>query len=223
MFDLKWTTLMLHSHGIPIDCLSSNSPDKCTSRFGSYTVTKAYYSPETYAQAQPTNVELDAWKGITHSLLDIGRDGCASIIVPDVLADSYAISPFDHGQYCVLHETQANEDGLYAKGWGLMIVPSNSSSTALPNVHISSPHPLFDFTSQQSAAVFVGTGAKSLLISGRIRTALSNQTDCIHPSSSNTTYYKTDPAHDVNEPFVTALKEIYHWQHAQAGGCPPET
>ncbi|KAI3595007.1 hypothetical protein WG66_002370 [Moniliophthora roreri] len=233
MLDLKWTALILHSIPFlqryfsldqknPTDCLNYNSFDDLISCFDTFTVTKAYYTPETYAKAQPTNAELDAWKEITHLLLDVGRDGdCTSIVVPEVLADSYTVSPFDH--YCVLHEIQANEDGVYAKGWGLMVVPSNLSSTALPSVHISSPHPLFDYTSQQSAAVFAGTGAKSLLISGRIRSALFNQTDCIHPSSNTTIYYKTDPAHDVNEPFVVALKEIYHWQHAQAGGCPPET
>ncbi|KAL0064179.1 hypothetical protein AAF712_008901 [Marasmius tenuissimus] len=101
------------------------------------------------------------------------------------------------GEFCVLHERKA-ENSVYVKGWGIMVVPNRPTR---PGVHLAAPHPQYDLlTPQQAAAVFEGVGAKSLLISGRIRTALLNATTCI--TGSGTVYYATDPAHNDKEPFV---------------------
>ncbi|KAK1225207.1 hypothetical protein PQX77_011887 [Marasmius sp. AFHP31] len=185
--------------------------------FDSYTVTHAFYNEDTYAVAQPTSAEEAAWKSLVSSLLYVNGN-CTDIIVPDVLDGVYGVSPFHSAgeEFCVLHERKADsENSVYVRGWGIMVVPNRPTR---PGVHLAAPHPQYDLlTPQQAAALFEGIGAKSLLISGRIRTALLNATTCI--TGSGTVYYATDPAHNDEEPFVTASKEIWRWQQAQ-GGCP---
>jgi hypothetical protein len=76
-----------------------------------------------------------------------------------------------------------------------MVVPAMRRAVSR-FIHISAPHPTADInTTQQAAALFKATGAKSLLIPGRIRMAFLDATDCVE-SPAGTVYYKTDPAHD---------------------------
>ncbi|ESK84565.1 hypothetical protein Moror_6088 [Moniliophthora roreri MCA 2997] len=216
------TSFFFHSsaNATPIPCFANSSIttlESLISCFDTFTVTEGFYSEETYAKAQPAPAESAAWIQAVRSMLNSASGDCTLITVPDILASSYTITPFLN-QYCVLHELDSSE-GVYIKGWGLMVVPLASTTLTLPNVHISTPHPIFDLhTPQQAAALFAGAGVRSLLVSGRIRTALLNQTDCIHPSGNGTVYYKTDPAHDDKEPFVVASKEIYRYQHAKGEG-----
>ncbi|KAJ8075567.1 hypothetical protein PM082_021197 [Marasmius tenuissimus] len=199
-----------------IGCIQNDTittVEELISCFDSYTVTEAFYNEQTYALAQPTEAEEAAWKSLVSSLLNVNGN-CTDITIPDVLDGVYGVSPFRGEEFCVLHERKA-ENSVYVRGWGIMVVPSRPIR---PGVHLAAPHPQYDLlTPQQAAALFEGIGAKSLLISGRIRTALMNSTSCI--MGSGTIYYATDPAHNDKEPFVIASKEIWRWQQTQ-GGCP---
>ncbi|KAL0064180.1 hypothetical protein AAF712_008902 [Marasmius tenuissimus] len=199
-----------------IGCIQNDTittVEELISCFDSYTVTEAFYNEQTYALAQPTEAEEAAWKSLVSSLLNVNGN-CTDITIPDALDGVYGVSPFRGEEFCVLHERKA-ENSVYVRGWGIMVVPSQP---ARPGVHLAAPHPQYDLlTPQQAAGLFEGIEAKSLLISGRIRTALMNSTSCI--MGSGTIYYATDPAHNDKEPFVIASKEIWRWQQAQ-GGCP---
>lgn len=194
----------------PTDCLSTdtsshNSPTTITQLItclDAYTVPHGYYSDAKHAAAQPTQEERAAWSSTIESLLSVDGD-CTSIAIPKTLEGVYTISLFTEragSSYCILHESQS-KNGVYLKGWGLMAVPATRAAI-LRDIHISAPHPVYDQgTPQQAAALFASTGARSLLIPGRIRTALLAATDCI--TSTTAQYYKTDPAHEtvVNFPF----------------------
>ncbi|KAK0464365.1 uncharacterized protein EV420DRAFT_1516074 [Desarmillaria tabescens] len=183
--------------------------------FNNYTVRKDYYNLETYAAAQPDSAQLESWDDLITSLLYVDNN-CTSVAIPPSLQDVYTISIFD--SYCVLSEKYVNEMKFYDKGWGLFIVPSSRNGITR-NIHLAMPHPLFDFrTPAQAVSLFNMTGARSLLISGRHRRAYNSSTDCV-PSTKRTTYYKTDPTHDVKEPFSAASRAIWAWQNDN-GGCP---
>ncbi|KAJ7022971.1 hypothetical protein C8F04DRAFT_1213430 [Mycena alexandri] len=191
--------------------------------FDAYTVPEGYYSDATYAAAQPNADELQDWEELISSLLSVDGN-CTSGIVPTSIADIYNVSLFTDTtglQYCVASEI-TSIDGVYAKGWGLFVVPATQKAV-LRDIHLAAPHPAYDLlTPEQAGALFKSTGARSLLISGRIRTANLAPSDCVIPSSNTTIYYKTDPAHDTAEPFVSASKTIREWQHAN-DGCPTQS
>ncbi|KIY68304.1 hypothetical protein CYLTODRAFT_351518 [Cylindrobasidium torrendii FP15055 ss-10] len=178
-----------------------------------FTVPKAAYTEQTYFDAQPTEIEFGGWTQLVTSMLE-GR--CA---IPDALEPFYNVAELvDNGQsYCVASERYTADAGYYAKGWGLFIVPLNTSESR--HFHLSSPHPMFDFYEpDQAITLFQRSKARSLLISGRHRQALSLPTTCV-PSTEVTTYWTTDPAHSVAEPFHAANVAIQAWQDAH-GGCP---
>ncbi|KAJ7139204.1 hypothetical protein C8R44DRAFT_764045 [Mycena epipterygia] len=187
--------------------------------FDNYTVSEGYYSDETYAAAQPTAEELCGWEDLVSSLLSVDGN-CTSVVVPASIAGIYDVSLFTDPtgpQFCVASES-TSVDGVYAKGWGLVVVPATQGAV-MRDIHLAAPHPAYDlFTPEQAGALFKSTGARSLLISGRVRTAILEETDCVISRSNSTVYYKTDPAHDVAEPFFSASKTIRSWQHAN-GGC----
>ena len=166
--------------------------------FDNYVVPPDFYYLPRYNDAQPSTEERTAWKEMVASLLATDNN-CSSIIIPIPLVDLYAVTTFTESSsssnpYCVLFET-TSKNGIYSKGWGLIVVPATRRAVSR-FIHISAPHPLADSnTTQQAAALFKSTGAKSLSIPGRIRMAFSEATDCIQ-SPSGTVYYKTDPAHD---------------------------
>jgi hypothetical protein len=101
-----------------------------------------------------------------------------------------------------------------------MIVPARRSSVSR-NVHVSAPHPGYDLgTVEQAAAVYEATGANSLLVPGRTRTAFLENSACIAPTSPSQEYYKTDPGYNNEEPFFDANMAIRDWQYQTHGGCP---
>jgi hypothetical protein len=180
--------------------------------FDDYVVSPEYYDLPRYNDAQPSTEERAAWTEMIASLLTTDNN-CSSIIVPPPLVDIYSISMFTESSgssdsYCVLSEI-TSENGVYSKGWGLMVVPATRRAVSR-FIHISAPHPLADMnTTQQAVALFKSTGAKSLLIAGRIRMAFLEATDCIN-SLAGTVYYKTDPAHDkVNNFWSNHLRPIF--------------
>ncbi|KAG7440902.1 uncharacterized protein BT62DRAFT_1047346 [Guyanagaster necrorhizus] len=183
--------------------------------FNKYTVQKDYYNMATYSAAQPNTTQLNSWGNLITSLLYVDNN-CTSVVIPPSLEDIYTVSSFY--SYCILSEIPVNEMGFYNKGWGLFVVPSSRTGIKR-NIHLAMPHPLFDFiTPAQAVSIFEMMGARSLLISGRHRRAYNSPTDCL-PSTKWTTYYRTDPTHDVNEPFNDANRAIWAWQNVN-GGCP---
>ncbi|KDR78079.1 hypothetical protein GALMADRAFT_138224 [Galerina marginata CBS 339.88] len=181
-----------------------------------FTVPHAYYDAMTHELAQPVGTQREDWKAVVQALLDV-NGSCPGTLVPLSLQGLYTVEPFQG--FCVLYET-ASRCGTYLKGWGFFIVPSSQRDISR-NVHISAPHPGYDLgTVEQAAAVFEATGSRSLLVPGRTRTAFLSTSDCIVPTSPKQDYYKTDPAHNVKEPFFDASIAISNWQHRQPGGCP---
>ncbi|KAL0573048.1 hypothetical protein V5O48_008907 [Marasmius crinis-equi] len=221
-----------HSRADEITCTQNTTlttVEDLISCFDSYTVPEEFYNEQTYASAQPTPAEEDAWEEVISAVLNgNGNGNCSDVQIPDVLEGVYAVSSF--GGFCVLHERKAQpnpdpEGGpIFVRGWGTLVVPNSSSDSGVPRpgVHLSAPHPQYDlFTPEQAGALFEGVGARSLLVAGRSRLALLNATTCVQPGSgtTGTVYYVTDPAHNDKEPFVTASKAIWKWQQTQ-GGCP---
>ncbi|KAJ7206967.1 hypothetical protein B0H12DRAFT_1206050 [Mycena haematopus] len=182
--------------------------------FDNYTVSWGFYSDETYAAAQPTVEELLGWEELIASLLWVDGN-CTSVLVPQSIVNIYDVSLFkdpEGPQYCVASESRM----------GLVAVPATQKAI-LRNIHFSAPHPAYDlFTPGQAGALFKSTGARSLVIAGRIRAANLAPSDCVIPASNTTIYYKTDPAHDTAEPFFSTSKVIRNWQHAN-GGCPEQS
>ncbi|KIK61094.1 hypothetical protein GYMLUDRAFT_43196 [Collybiopsis luxurians FD-317 M1] len=229
-----WSTPSPEQNFSPKDCLSSTngSLDALITCLDAFTVPPDFYDVSTYEAAQPTKDNLAAWKAVIWAMLEAKAGDCSDVILPDVLKDFYAVTRlFDsnpHSTHCVLSETTSfpisspYQNHTYAKGWGLFVVPASPTFVSR-NVHLSAPHPQADIeTPQQAAAIFTMARARSLLISGRFRSAFGVQTGCIIPSNPRTVYYKTDPAHDVNEPFNVANGVIRRWQISN-GGCPSET
>ncbi|KAJ7210312.1 hypothetical protein C8J57DRAFT_1401105 [Mycena rebaudengoi] len=191
--------------------------------FDAYTVPDGHYTEDTYNAAQPNPQQLAGWTELVSSLISVDGN-CASVVVPASLSGIYSVSLFADPtgpEYCIASES-TTVDGFYAKGWGLVVVPSTRAAV-LRTIHLSAPHPAFDlFTPEQAGALFKSTGAKSLLVAGRSRNAFRKPTDCITPTSNSTVYFRTDPAHDVKQPFFTAAKTVREWQLAN-GGCPPQS
>jgi len=99
-----------------------------------------------------------------------------------------------------------------------MVVPSSRNGVSRL-LHLSAPHPFYEIgTTAQATDLFKETGAKSLLIPGRMLPAYNVPSTCI-PSPSKTVYYMTDPVHNDLEPFFDANRAIWEWQ-TQNGGCP---
>ncbi|THV00948.1 hypothetical protein K435DRAFT_425001 [Dendrothele bispora CBS 962.96] len=145
-------------------------------------------------------------------MLDID---CSTVSLPEFLPPIYTLTPLlDYSSYiscCVFSETTSFPD-------------HNSSSSQLSNlesIHLSTPHPLADIdTPQQAAVIFSLSGVRSLLVSGRLRSAFDEATDCVESANPNMTYFKTDLAHDVHErstsqfglsdPDGTFMEEVIH-------------
>lgn len=187
-----------------------------------YTVPEAYYDQFSYFEAQPTEPQREAWFAAVTTLLST-HNNCSSTIVPQVLQLFYSANSFTDTQgrsYCVLYERSITRcTHRYKKGWGFVIVPSSREGTSRM-LHLSAPHPFYDVgTPIQATHLFKGTGAKSLLVPGRMRPAYSVPSTCVRPQSSKSVYYMTDPAHNDLEPFFDANRAIWEWQVRQ-GGCP---
>lgn len=192
------TTLLLWLLGKEYDLSPSSCFHIATSIEGlvscldTYTVPHDYYNAMTYDLAQPVGTQRRDWNTTVQSLLSVDGD-CASVAVPASLRNLYTVRAF--GAHCVLYE-KSSRCGTFFKGWGYVVVPTRRSSVSR-NVHVSAPHPGYDLgTVEQAAAVYEAAGAKSLLVTGRTRTAFLESSACIAPTRPSQDYYKTDPAHN---------------------------
>jgi hypothetical protein len=166
------------------ECFAASSIDKLAVCLDEFTVPSGYYTPTTYAVAQPTDDQRADWRKLIHSLLD--TDGyCSPYIVPNSLQSFYTIKEFAGN--CVLYE-KSTVNGIYVKGWGTMVVP-RLKSTVLRNVHFSPPHGGWENgTIEQAASLFHSTQSKSFLVSGREFNASTELSGCIIGNGN----YKTD-------------------------------
>ncbi|KAF5343454.1 hypothetical protein D9758_011841 [Tetrapyrgos nigripes] len=208
----------------PKDCLSNRTLVGVINCLNDFTVDPSVYNASSYVEAQPSPEQVNDWTSLITSMLESDSNRCL-ISVPTTLSSIYVVASFIDAsfskEYCILVEITSFHD-RYSKGWGVMVVPA-MKRTISRTIHLSAPHPLADIdTPQQAAAMFVLSGAHSLLVSGRHRMAFDAPTDCVKPANPNTTYFKTDPAHDVNEPFNVANRAIRAWQNLH-GGCPLKT
>ncbi|PFH48357.1 hypothetical protein AMATHDRAFT_150027 [Amanita thiersii Skay4041] len=180
------------------------------------------WTSQSYAAAQPTPDQREAWSIAVASLLNTDKN-CTSIVLPHALKDIYHIVELtepSNQSFCIFSEIYRGNNGTdhnYKKGWGLLVVPSTREAVSR-FVHLSAPFPQASINStEQATAVFKGIGAKSLYISGRNHRTFMQPSTCIM-STSNTTYYKTDAAHDNNELFLDTSIQIMNWQKVN-GGC----
>ena len=178
----------------PASCLNSSTTiDALVTCLEDFIVPSKYYNNETYEAAQPTSNQRDDWRGLIYSFLSVDGN-CSSIPIPLSLEGIYTVEPFN--TMCVLYETSSLE-GVFVKGWGIMMVPRLRSSVSR-TVHFSAPHPIYDSgTIRQAASLFESTGSKSLLVSGRVRSAFSEPSECASPIFPLKGYYKTDTAHNI--------------------------
>jgi len=216
----------------PPACLTSSTFEQLVDCLDDYTVPENFYVNETaYIAAQPTVAQASAWSTAVTNLMSVGvgtytcNTAIATITNTSALWNIYNFATYSdsvtHMDYCVLIESTSTTGGVYTKGWGFLAVPVTHSATN--GVHLSAPHPAFDQdTPQQAGALFKRVGARSLLIAGRSRLAYMVATTCVIPSNPSTTYYKTDPAHDNEQPFFAAGIALYNAQIAQAD-CPAAT
>jgi hypothetical protein len=178
----------------PITCLSTSTIFwGLIDCFNKFTVpSNTYTTHDLYVAAQPVGDEIAAWDDVVASLLAVDGN-CGSSLLSDALDGIYTVTLFTKtsgASYCVLSESTATS-GRYTRGWGLMAVPATRDAVSR-FIHISAPHPIYDKgTPQRAAAVFKGTGAKSLIISERHRHARSEDL-CEGPD-----YSITDAAHDT--------------------------
>ncbi|KAJ3789323.1 hypothetical protein GGU10DRAFT_260983 [Lentinula aff. detonsa] len=228
---VSWISLYLNDRAkvtklSPKDCLALHNLNDLISCLDAFTVSPGFYDAVSYAAAQPTEEENTAWTSVVSSMLDVNANDCSSIKLPSVLEHFYVVTTFSDADstrsFCILSETTTSVNQNYTKGWGSMIVPASAKQISR-RLHLSAPHPQADInTPQQAGAIFVLSGAHSLLVSGRFRSAYAMETDCIPPTQPRKRYFKTDPTHDIHEPFSIANQAIRDWQNAN-GGCPSET
>lgn len=200
----------------PGSCLkTSTTIDALVTCLKVFIVPPKYYNQTTYEASQPTPDQRDDWKNLIHLLLSVDGD-CFSIPIPLSLHGIYIIEAFKN--MCVLYEA-STEEGIYVKGWGFMVVPRLRTFVSRA-VHFSAPHPGYDLaTVEQAAFLFESTGSQSLLVPGRTRTAFFEPSECICPVSPSQKFYKTDPAHNILEPFFDANLAISEWEQENSG-CP---
>ncbi|KAJ3499988.1 hypothetical protein NMY22_g19415 [Coprinellus aureogranulatus] len=220
LFLFSWIFASLEDD-TPASCISkSKDLVSLATCLDTFTVLPDYYDGPSYLDAQPTRDERDAWTTAVTSLLSVDGN-CSSLLVPPDLENTYTIQRFvpprsPSKSYCVLVEHSLDCNG-FPRGWGHLIVPETRAQVSR-FLHFSAPHPKYDVgTIEQATALFELSGAKSLLLAGRTRTAFMQPSTCILHTSAP--YWKTDPSHSNLEPFFDAFVAIYQWQQRQ-GGCP---
>lgn len=206
-------------------CLSTSTTlEHLIDCFHPFTVPERKYPDyPSYDAAQPNATQRQAWSDVITAVLNVDRN-CSSIFIPPSINTIISVAPFTDSSgtaFCVLYESSV-ESGHYAKGWGLFVVPELRADVSR-SIHFSAPHPGWPGgdgdTPQQAASLFKATGAKSLLITGRKRTASILPSDCVTSSQGGQHYYMTDPTHSIREPFFDANLAIIGWQN-ENGGCP---
>ncbi|RUP44761.1 hypothetical protein BC936DRAFT_149041 [Jimgerdemannia flammicorona] len=150
---------------------------------------------------------------------------CSSVTVPTSISSIYAIRTFrdtsKNSDFCVFYEKTSRQAFTstkreYQKGWGIFVVPKTFRQVSR-FIHLSAPHPKWDSgTPQQAAYLFANSGAKSLLVDGRHRWAITAPSACISVGNHS----KTDPTHDNNEVFHSASQVIHNWQINAPNTCP---
>lgn len=195
----------------PASCISrSKDLVSLATCLDTFTILPDYYDGPSYHDAQPTEDEREAWTTAITSLLSVDGN-CSSLTVPPGLESSYSIRKFTppgrRSSYCVLVEHSLDCNG-FPRGWGHIIVPETRAQVSR-FLHISAPHPKYDVgTIEQATALFELSGAKSLLLAGRTRTAYMQPSTCIVPASQP--YWKTDPSHsNVSSPSSGVRIEAY--------------
>ncbi|PPQ99979.1 hypothetical protein CVT24_009558 [Panaeolus cyanescens] len=222
-------------NGIAITCTTTTTTlEALINCLNAYTVPENAYSCTGYSTAQPqispTN-ELFGWSLAVNNLLNAA--GSCSLPAGSTISGSYQVTDFldtaSGRRYCVLSEKDyvtVGSSNRFSRGWGTFVAPRDVTAATL-TVHHSSPHPFADTnTPQQAAAIFRRTNSRSLLIAGRHRDALSAifaPSPCAINSCVSSSYTKTDPAHEIGEPFHIAMSVVRNWQNAQTGGCPSAT
>ncbi|KAH7103011.1 hypothetical protein BKA62DRAFT_82137 [Auriculariales sp. MPI-PUGE-AT-0066] len=212
----------------PTSCLAkSGTFEQLVQCLNSYTVPAKTYDADTYAEAQPTDPQLAAWTSAVQTLMTVGTSNTCTAAIATIdennaLYGIYTFADFtdseNNAAYCVLIESTGTEADKYSKGWGFLAVPTFAVPSRL---HLSAPHPIFDEdTPEQAGALFKSAGARSLLIAGRHRQSYHVPTSCIQPLNNRTIYFKTDPAHDIEQPFFAASIALFEAQTAAPGGCP---
>ena len=200
-FALLASQILTPSHS-PSTCLSTSTTlEHLVDCFHPFTVPERKYPDNSsYDAVQPNVTQRQAWSDAITAVLNVDGN-CSSIPIPPSINTVISIATFTESSgtaFCVLYESSV-ELGHYAKGWGLFVVPELRADVSR-SIHFSAPHPGWPGgdgdTPQQAASLFKATDAKSLLITGRKRTASTLPSDCIS-SSHNQHYYMTDPAHSV--------------------------
>ena len=201
-FAVLISQILTPSHS-PSTCLSTSTTlEHLVDCFHPFTVPERKYPDySSYDAAQPNVTQRQAWSDAVTAVLNVDGN-CSSIPIPPSINTIISIASFTESSgtaFCVLYESSV-ESGHYTKGWGLFIVPELRAGVSR-SIHFSAPHPGWPGgdgdTPQQAASLFKATGAKSLLITGRKRTASTLPSDCISSSQSSQHYYMTDPAHSV--------------------------
>jgi len=198
-----------HSSPSPSTCLSTSTTlEHLVDCFHPFTVPERTYPDySSYDAAQPNAIQRQAWSDAITAVLNVDGN-CSSIPIPPSINTIISIASFAESSgtaFCVLYESTV-ESGHYEKGWGLFVVPELRADVSR-YIHFSAPHPGWPGgdgdTPQQAAFLFRATGAKSLLITGRKRTASPLPSDCV---SSGQRYYMTDPTHSIVR--IKFLEEI---------------
>ncbi|KIJ98826.1 hypothetical protein K443DRAFT_680414 [Laccaria amethystina LaAM-08-1] len=226
-FALLASQILAPSHSLqsPSTCLSTSTTiEHLVDCFHPFTVPERKYpNYSSYNAAQPNATQRQAWSDAITAVLNVDGN-CSSIPIHPSINTIISIVSFTESSgtaFCVLYESSI-ESGHYAKGWGLFVVPELRADVSR-SVHFSAPHPGWPGgdgdTPQQAAALLKATGAKSLLVSGRRRTASTLPSDCVSSIPGAKPYYMTDPAHSVREPSFDANLAIIGWQN-ENGGCP---
>ncbi|RUO95778.1 hypothetical protein BC936DRAFT_143246 [Jimgerdemannia flammicorona] len=192
------------------DCL-----DVFTVQSNNWDVSSSFTDLSRYNAAQPTAQQRTDFTATVTAMLNIDGN-CSSVTVPTSISSIYAIRTFrdtsKNTDFCVFYEKTSRQSFIstrreYEKGWGIFVVPKTVRQVSR-FIHLSAPHPKWDSgTPQQAAYLFANSGAKSLLVDGRHRWAISTQSTCI--SAGN--HSLTDPTHDNKEVFHSASQVIHNW------------
>ncbi|KAJ3111207.1 hypothetical protein HDU96_005907 [Phlyctochytrium bullatum] len=185
-------------------------------------VTKAYV-PQDYIKDE---TEFEARRPPTEALQSLVRDmldhGCNATVPGELqgTVEMRTINDAEEGrEYCVALDTELNSDGIFAKGWGLFVVPTTDFSPTTFGLNLMAPHPMFDRNTDLLAARVFSTvrGFRSLLLATRHRNAFQVDSDCL-PGKG---YMRTDPSHNAREPFSLMAAAAASQQTALP--CPEDT
>ncbi|KAL7752171.1 hypothetical protein RI367_002215 [Sorochytrium milnesiophthora] len=176
--------------------------------------------PGRYALYQPTQQQQTDFSSLIQELVSYnggggGKSGC-SLAIPQSLQDVYAFNALQDGAdaFCVLEDhlvyDQQTGQSLFSKGWPVFMTWQDAASVRHPLLHLSAPHLLFDMYAERIAAHgFQYAHAKSLLMWPRHRNSSTIPSPCVIPAGTDTRYGRTDPAHNIDNLFHTAMTTLY--------------